>query len=158
MQEESKIIDLGPIHEPLPVDFAFETVGWKVLAALIVVILVGTTYFVIRRYLANTYRRKALYRLSAIEKQFQAHHQVDTIVETLILLKKISIKTYSRKSAAALHGAGWLDFLDSKAKRSRLSAYKDVVISALYKNEVSNAQEAEYFLAESRKWIKNHVS
>ena len=50
---------MGGILEPEPLPFSFDTLGWKILGALILIGLCIILIRQIKRYQKNTYRREA---------------------------------------------------------------------------------------------------
>jgi hypothetical protein len=77
----------------------------------------------------------------------------------MFLLKQTALQTYDRKQVASLEGENWLVFLDSKLNQSVFIKHKDIIASAIYKNEVdySATFEIKDFAHSSIKWIKHHA-
>lgn len=158
MDEQTNIVELGPIYEPSPVAFGFETIGWKILATVLIILLAWSLFVLIRRYIKNAYRREATRMLANIELRFNTEKEVACINDAMVLLKQVSLKTYARSEVADLHGREWLTYLSEKSKHVDFLIHTEFVLSALYKNELKDLKEAQGFFNESKKWIKYHVA
>lgn len=156
--EEQANIDLGPIYEPTPVAFEFVTLGWKVVAILITLMLTWTAIVFTKRYIKNAYRREAVRLLTAIQDRFKKENEVECVNDTMILLKQVSLKAYPREEVAKLHGDKWLEFLNSSSKHVDFSVHTNLVADALYRNEVKADKDVDSFFNDSKKWIKHHVA
>lgn len=158
MGEQTGIIELGPIYEPEPVAFEFVTMGWKVLLVVLAILITWSLFVSIRKYIKNAYRREAVRMLARMEQRFKSEKDVACINDSMVLLKQVSLKTYQRNEVANLHGREWLAYLDKKSKHVDFIAHTEFVLSALYKNELKDLNEAQSFFREAEKWIKHHVA
>ena len=157
MEPQEEIIDLGPLIQSPRVAFQFDTPGWYVLLTVAVIILLFIVIIGIRKYLKNAYRREALRLLEAIENRFQKEQDVACLNDAMILLKQVSLQTYSRSEVADLHGEKWLNFLDSKSKQATFSTFKQTIFSALYKSEITDNSQVLGIFKQSQNWIENHA-
>ena len=62
--QNSEISNLNPIFIPEPVQFEPVTIGWYILAVVILLVAVFIIYRVIKRRKKNTYRRMAIKQLN----------------------------------------------------------------------------------------------
>ena len=157
MSSQQDQIDLGPIFEPDPVPFQFETMGWYVLFALLIlgVLLVGIWY--LKKYIKNAYRRQAVQLLHSIQSKFKKEGDVGCITDVMVLLKQVSITTYGREKVAPLYGIDWLNFLESSFSDLSFAKYDVLVSQALYQNELTQADKVSEFFSTSKKWIRGHA-
>ena len=157
MEPELDTMNLGPIYEPAPVAFQFDTPGWYVLGTVLLVLFVTLVIKAIRHYLKNAYRREAHRMVKTIIKQFNNQKAPACLNDALVVLKGVAMTTYSRIQVADLHGEEWIDFLDAKGKHMTFKKYSNTITTALYKNEMTNEDEVLEVLRMSLKWIKVHA-
>lgn len=157
MEPELEAVDLGPIFEPAPVEFQFDTPGWYVLGAIFLVLLVTLVVKLSQQYIKNAYRREALRMMQNIIRKFDNEKDPACLNDALVVLKGVAIITYSRTQVADLHGEEWMQFLDTKGKHMAFKKYSNTISAALYKNEIANEDEVLEVLRMSQKWIKVHA-
>lgn len=151
-------IKLNPIITPDPIPFTMDTVGWKVLFFLLFLLILFIAYRIFKNYKQNAYRRDAISQIQNLVANNK--NGVTTIIsQIMFLLKQTALQTYNRKQVASLEGENWLVFLDSKLNQSVFIKHKDVIASAIYKNEIvhSDTFEIKSFADNSIKWIKHHA-
>ena len=151
-------INLNPIITPDPIPFTMDTIGWKVLFILLILALLFTAYRFYKTYKQNAYRRAAIYQI----ENLIAPNKNDTcgiISQIMFLLKQTALHTYDRKQVASLEGENWLLFLDSKLNQSVFIKHKDIIASAIYKNEYNRTKtfNIKEFANHSINWIKRHA-
>ena len=157
MQPIEENIDLGPLYEPTPVAFHFETPGWYVVFGVALVLLLWLILKLILNYRRNAYRRRALKLLGTIEERFKTNQEAACVNDTMVLLKQVALTTYSRAEVAELNGEVWLEFLDSKSKNTSFTSMAEIVLSALYQNKLENPETANHVFANARNWITHHA-
>jgi len=157
MADQIENIDLGPLFEPDPVLFRFETVGWYVLFTLLLILALFLLTKAVRGYLKNAYRRKAIELLGSIENAFRRDQDPACISDVMILLKQVSLTSYGRAQVAELSGLVWLEFLESKTSNTPFSEFNEVVHKALYQNRLDDHQKAQQLFSISKKWISKHA-
>ena len=155
--EESNTPGLGPLFEPAPVVFQFETPGWYVVFGILGLLIFIMTIKAILKYHKNAYRRQALVLLKTIENKFSTEQDVKCINDTMVLLKQVSLTTFNRNEVAELNGKAWLEYLDSKAKHSTFVQLENAVFQALYQNKLEQPQSAQQVFTNARNWIKHHA-
>ncbi len=148
--------DLGPLIEPEPVTFSFDTFGWKVFFCSVLISIVLLTTFNLVRYVKNKYRRIAVKKLrSIIGEQNASNSQKLVIVNTL--LKRVAIQVYGRKEVARLFGEDWMAFLESKCSKTSFIQHHTIFKNATFElNEISDF-DLETVLLTTKKWIKYHA-
>lgn len=144
-------LQLGNLHEPAPVPFTFDTIGWPILAGLLVVFIFFITIFQIRKYIRNHYRREALRMLEDI------HSGDQDFSKTFIVLKQVAIHVFGRKEVGDLFGKEWLSFLEKTGKDVQLVTYELPIMNILYKNEMPASDVKDKIIDNAKKWIKTHA-
>jgi hypothetical protein len=151
-------IKLNPIIIPDPIPFTMDTLGWKILFLLLFLLILYIAYKYYIKYKQNGYRREAVSQIQNLITN-NKNTASTTISQTMFILKQTALQTYNRKQVASLEGENWLVFLDSKWNHSEFIKYKDVIASAVYKNEFNNSGHFEVteFANNSINWIKHHA-
>jgi hypothetical protein len=157
MNAQTDNIDLGPLYEPAPVGFHFETIGWPILFSILGVLVIVILLKVGLNYYQNAYRRQAIHLINTIENRFQSEQEVACINDMMVVLKQVSLTTYSRNEVADLAGTAWLEFLESKAKGASFLKYDKVLSQALYQDKIEQPEEVKQLFASSKKWISHHT-
>ena len=149
--------DLGPILEPEPIKFSFDTPGWYILGILVLVAILVLTIRWIKHYRKNAYRRSAIKKLNLINPSTSKIELGQQFLELLVILKLAALKAYGRKDVATLYGKPWLIFLETKGKNTPFSSFESTVSKAIYENTSPNAKELNEFKNLSKKWIQTHA-
>ncbi len=151
-------IKLNPIITPDPIPFTMDTMGWKVLFLLLFLLILFIAYRFFKHYKQNAYRRDAISQIQNLISN-NKNGATTIIAQIMFLLKQTALQTYDRKQVASLEGENWLVFLDSKLNQSVFVKHKDIIASAIYKNELDNSVtfEIKDFANSSIKWIKHHA-
>lgn len=154
--KENDSIALQPIMEADPVLFTMEAIGWKIALLLTLAILFFLIFKLLKNYRANSYRRMAITNISNLRDEIS---DAEFLTEVMFFLKQTALQSYQRKKVASLRGEQWLLFLDKKVKNLNFINEKEVIISAVYKNEIKTLQNfnRKDFSARSIKWIRNHA-
>jgi hypothetical protein len=100
---------------PLPPEVGYtpQTIGWLMVAALLLMIIAYIAWRLYRRHLAGRYRREALAELATIEAGIanpEFHRSALAALPSLV--KRTALAFAPREKIAALSDAGWLAFLD----------------------------------------------
>ena len=150
-------LELGNVMEPEPIAFTFDTLGWKVLLALFVILCVYGLYRLYLKYRHNQYRRDAIAELEHVMSDSQLS-EVAFITKYVFVLKRTALQSYPREQVASLKGDSWLQFLDNKVSDVTFHKYKQEVLDAVYKETFnSNNFNKNDFHQMSLKWIKHHA-
>lgn len=143
---------LHDIVRPDPVAWTPQTIGWAIVAAwlLVVILLIGWNR--IQKWRRNRYRSDALAMLKDIGAQ--ADESSSAVAgQVALLIKRTALVAYSRAEVANLYGSEWAAFL-------RQSAGNDPVVekvagdlaSAAYRVNIDGGKLIEA----ARRWIKVH--
>lgn len=157
MPSAGEHIDLGPLYEPTPVAFHFETPGWYLVFGIGLLLILWISVVLVLKYRRNAYRRQALKLLFTIENRFHSNQEVACVNDTMILLKQVALTTYPRAAVAELSGELWLQFLDSKAEKASFASISDTLLSALYQNKIDQPEQVVQVFNNARNWIKHHA-
>ena len=104
-------LQLLDIHLPAEPGWWPPAPGWWILAVLLLILLVWTTRFALRRYRLYRQRQRLLATLDALTRQ-PGDVTPETITKLSILLRRLALMRFPRQQVAALSGSEWLDFLD----------------------------------------------
>lgn len=155
---DTRLAQLQEIPLPEPVPYVPRTIGWAVIAALLLLALVFVCWRTVRHRRLNAYRREALAELDRIDAS--ARHDASSISTVPALLKRTAIAATSREAVASLSGDEWLRFLDRTMKGEAfqkgagrwlpLLAYADSSPPEL------SADEQRALIELARRWIRTH--
>ncbi len=113
-------IPLRDIHLPAPIGWWPLAPGWWGLLMVSIAIAAGCAYWLWRR------RRRALQvranrELQAIEARYGRSGDRQRLLQDLsALLRRVALSQSPRVEVASLHGAAWVEFLQSKLDDPRL--------------------------------------
>lgn len=155
-QEDSDQPEItGSILEPDPLTFTFETIGWKILGGILLLLLIILSYKRLKLYQKNKYRRKALKRIQFISAEESGN--ADKIKNFNIVLKQVAIEAFGRDRVAELYGVEWLLFLDSKAKNCSFAQYDSSFTDAMYSNKEIDGNKEGAIYKLTKTWIHEHA-
>ena len=155
---------LEDIVLPQPVPYRPNTVGWYVLFALLLALVVHLYARHRRSRAANLYRRQALHELDAIVLTLQAKGGRHGVAAQLPeLLKRVALHVRPREEVASLTGAEWLAELDRMYGGTGFTKGPGRLLPRLAYGApafVSGVPRAELdaLVRLSREWIEKHHS
>lgn len=153
-EESSNPEIVGDILEPDPLPFTFETIGWKVLAVVVIVITVIAFFKWLKLYQKNKYRRESIKKMQFIKSQnAQSQYKINQLN---IILKQVAIVTFGRTEVAELYGDEWYSFLDSKYKKSEFVNYSSNFNDAIYNNKEVDESTLQSIYIITKTWINEH--
>jgi hypothetical protein len=116
------------------------------------ILLLG--YFLLRRYRANAYRRKALSRLEQLYLRQQSQPDPRRFQAQLnTLLKGVALAAYPQRDVAAISGKQWLDFLNASLGEDQ--RFPAEFVSGAYRRNPAPL-DAKGLHRSARTWIKRH--
>ena len=142
--------NLGPLIEPDAITFTFNTIGWKMLFTVILIILTVSFVFWLKTYIRNKFRREAVKNINNIISL------QNPVKEIFVNLKIVAIKSFGRENVAKLSGTEWLIFLNSKAKNIDFLLFEQEINQAIYKDKNIDDDKLEQLITISIKWIKTY--
>jgi Domain of unknown function (DUF4381) len=137
---------LHDYYQPVQPAWIPQTIGWYVLFGVVALLLLWFAIHAIRRWLANSYRRKALRELAiATPDQFSA------------LLKRTALAAWPRERVASLSGEAWLKFLsDAGAAKSFQSAPGNRIEELALRAGSASIEDEQTLRATVAEWIRRH--
>ncbi len=111
----NSLSELKDIHLPEPISWWPLAPGWWILAAVVVIALIGTGIWLYRYKQRNAYRHEAQQALALLE-QLSLEPQL-WLQQLNLLLKRAAHTAYENEVSAKLNGAAWRDFLIQQAPR-----------------------------------------
>jgi hypothetical protein len=152
---QDPLANLHPLREPAVIGWWPPAPGWWVLGALVLLALAALSWFLLRRYRANAYRRRALAKLDTLHRQFATDgDSAAFVVNTNALLKSVALRAYSRRRVAGASGAQWLTFLNSSCPGDR-AAFDDRFVTAPYRATPPDIDPDQVRRAAAQ-WIRHH--
>ncbi len=159
--QESELVsasqELGPILEPDPIKFSFNTPGWYFLAIVLLLVFLFSLFKWIKHYRNNAYRRMAIKKLDQLMSNTDEIDLSQQVTEVLTVLKLVALQTYGRKEVATLHGKPWFSFLDSKVQSNSFSEFEPLISKSIYQCIPMGANELTAFKNLSKIWIRKHA-
>ena len=145
----SQLLDLmHDIVMPDAVSLQPQTVGWWVLLAWLLAVLVLAGAKWLRKWRRNRYRREAAEMIDGIDPGAAGAGS-----EIARILKRTALAVYERKEVAALYGADWADFLIKTARNDRqIVRSADQIAAAAYRDDI----DASELVKPAKRWIKVH--
>ncbi len=146
------------VHLPDPVSWWPQTIGWKVLGLLALILLSYGIYRQIKIWWRNRYRREALKQLASLEASAADWQSVVRQLPTL--LKLVALQVYPRSDIAVLSGPSWLYFLDAQSSGVSFcdKAGEQLLVVAYQAEEhwMLDEADARELISRVRFWISNH--
>ncbi len=151
-------LQLRDIHLPAEPGWWPPAPGWWLLAVLLLVLLVWTARFVLRRYRLYRQRQQLLAMLDALTQQ-PGDVTPKAISELSILLRRLALMRFPRQQVAALTGHEWLRFLDNSGGDGQFSdGPGQVLATGPYQPALSADVDMAALSALMREWIKKNMS
>ncbi len=143
--------DFGVLREPDPIAFAFETPGWYLLLALVLLLAAIAIVRKIRKHLKNRFLRAALHELDAVSLSKM------NVTNVFAILKRVAIRLFGREEVAALHGMEWLSYLDKTGRKVNFRGLEAPVSAALYEGKEPERMEKKRIMRNAKQWILTHA-
>lgn len=155
-QATDPLAALRDIHEPAMISSWPPAPGWWLLAALASVFVIYLLVLMIRRWLADRYRREAISELQQLTLHWQSHGNDTQYLQDLqTLLKRVALTRFPRDDVAGLTGEAWVQFLDRSSGSHDFSmGVAEVLIDGNYRQDTSF--DAEALQSAARQWINTH--
>ncbi|MEX0962567.1 MAG: DUF4381 domain-containing protein [Pseudohongiellaceae bacterium] len=135
MDSEELLAQLADIHLPEPVSFWPPAIGWWVLAAIVLAILV-----ILLRKFATMRRQLKIrhYALAELQRCYDNFSQADParldqsrlnyVNQFNTVVRRVALVHYPQANVASLDGAAWVDFIRQKGESSLMT---DEIAAAL---------------------------
>jgi hypothetical protein len=139
------------------------TVGWQLLAGVLILALFAGGMAAYRRYRRNRYRREALAELKALSATVTqaGPGKVAALRAVPVLLRRVALTADDRAAVASLSGDMWLDYLDARYPGNGFGTGPGREVEAVgYLPEPNVAaldpNAVEALIREVRSWIESH--
>jgi Domain of unknown function (DUF4381) len=154
MATANPLDQLKDIHLPEAVGFWPPALGWWLLAALLIVLLI-TGFLFYKHWQKSAYRRRAVQQINHLfNDNNQASHE--TAAQLNQLLKAVAQQTYSTAQVSRLSTKQWLTFLDNSANMQVFNqGAGQILATAPYEQNstISNPGELKKYCIQ---WIRRH--
>ncbi len=149
---------MADIMVPEPVSYAPQTIGWWILAGVLVCAIGVAVFFILRHRKANAYRREAIRELRALSPRIHTEKVAeDAFKDLAALVRRTALAAYPRERVASLHGEDWLTFLDSTVDGSFREGPARALVTAPYDGGKSLSADDRAELVEVvRLWVGTH--
>ena len=157
MPQTDPLAALRDIHMPQFLDIWPPAIGWWLLVALVLALLIYAGYRLYQSWRSNRYRREAINELKQLRVDYQSHgDDARYIADFQTLLKRVALTHYPREDVARLTGESWVAFLDRTARSREFTMGKgQTLVDANYLPEPEVDIGALHDLG--RHWIKHHL-
>jgi len=137
---------LHDFYQPPPPSWRPQTIGWYAVFAIAALLLLWLAVHLIRRWIADRYRREALHEL--------AQARPEQLSE---LLKRTALSLWPREKVASLSGDAWLKFLDGSARNDLFQSAPASLLEEIALRPVSLSSEDESAVRKAAAtWIRKH--
>lgn len=157
---DATLREMADISLPPAVSMMPATVGWAVVAMVVLLALAFALWRWLVHRAENRYRRDALAELAALEAEIgQPDGRQRALASLPALLKRTALAVWPREAVAALNGQEWADFLKSHAGKARLddAAYR-FFSETEYRLPIAVSDDAAVrrTISAARQWIEGH--
>jgi len=156
MTTANPLDQLKDIHLPEAVGFWPPALGWWLLAAVFVVILL-TGILLYKRHQKNAYRRSAVRQLNSLLNDYPQPLQSQQIAAQLNqLLKAVAQQSYSTKQVSRLTESQWLNFLDSSANMQSFAQGPGQILASVPYDKNRAISDPSALKQCCAQWIRRH--
>jgi len=151
-------LDLRDIHAAAPPSLWPPAPGWWILAGLLVVLLVLTTLWLLRRYREYRLKRQIMDELNALTIGNNDENTEEFLIRLSVLLRRIALRRHSRERVASLTGSDWLRFLDATGGDGEFEHGAGRILEiGPYRPPARESLPADELLALARRWVKQNL-
>jgi len=161
MDSEELLAQLADIHLPEPVSYWPPAIGWWVLAAIALVLLV-----ILLRKIASSQRQQKIcrYALAELQRCYSNYSQADPVSidqnklnyvnQFNTVIRRVALVHYPQANAASLDGASWVDFIRQKGESSLMT---DDIAAALQYGRFQTKCEVDVDAMQSfgQQWVES---
>jgi hypothetical protein len=142
---------------PDPVSWFPSTMGWRLVAAVVLVLLTRMFWRRWQRWRFNRYRRVAVAQLRNILSQDQEPARQLSAISRL--LKSTALQVYPRAEVAALSGEQWIAWLNTRVSEPLFpSGVSHLLGEAVFqRNAPVEAGDIEQLASTAQIWINRHA-
>lgn len=141
---------------PEAISWLPQTLGWKLLAGIALLLLIIKSYQLYQGYQRNAYRREALAWL----KRCQQTDSLDLYMQLPSLLRETALSAYKRTEITQLTGSQWEHWLDQQCQQTSFSTSCPNILHQLSYMPINShdvhTEQYQVLLEQIRLWIKHH--
>lgn len=154
---DTTLVALQELPLPAPVSYAPQTVGWLILAGVLLLLALWGAWRWRKRVLANRYREEAMAELDLIEQALQLN-DASSAARLPTLIKRVALTAAPRADIAALSGDAWMQWLERTLPAAGFLGAPGRLLPQLAYGSMPAADNTELraLLALTRRWIREH--
>lgn len=152
MPDQDPLAQLRDIHFPHAIGAWPPAPGWWIAAVLLIALVAGLIFLLVKWIRRNRYRKLALQQLAKLNQKNPGQY----LQQLNQLLKQTALAAQPRQEIAGLSGQHWLQFLDSSGNTQHFcEGAGKILADGPYSPAVENINTSE--LTEIvQQWIKRH--
>ncbi len=153
MAKTAPLAQLKDIHLPEPVSWWPLALGWYLLIALVLLLVLCLTYRAYKRYRYALAKKQALVLLATYQAHYEKERNVPlTSARISELLRRVALVYFPREQVASLHGEAWLQFLNQTGNGIDFHSVRHMLLDAPFKTQ--DTMNLEPLFNQTRLWIK----
>lgn len=118
---QNPLSELKPLHLPPEVSIWPLAIGWYIVLAIIVLVIVISWWLYSKRQKIQQTRNEINQLWLTIETDYLANRSPEIIAIINVFLKRVAVKSFADKNPQLLSGNEWLHFLDNSGKTTQFS-------------------------------------
>lgn len=143
--------DFNEVVSPPAIDWLPQTLGWYVVAAILLIWLSRRAWYRLQHWYRNRYRAEARQKLG------QLSHSDALVTEVNRLLKLTALAAFTRQQVASLSGQHWTSFLNGQCEQAPFDeTLCQLLASGVYEGQAVDAAAAKRLLQASLNWVEHH--
>ncbi len=156
--DPQQALQLKDIHLPSNPSIWPLALGWWLLIAVLLVLVVWLFFVIRKSLLVRKHKRMLFNELAQLEQKLKDSPDKDLIAETNILLRRIALAYYPEARVASLTGDDWLAFLDKSGNTQNFSKGAGrILIDAPYRSGQLENYNGEEFISLIRNWVRRNA-
>jgi hypothetical protein len=141
---------------PEEISWLPQTVGWKILSCVLLLLIIRKIYSLYQNYQRNAYRREALTWL----KECEHTNNTNLYKQLPLLLRQTALNAFNRTEVSQLTGQQWEHWLDEQCpKTSFTTSCPNILHQLAYMPIIAediNTIKYKTLLVQTTLWIKHH--
>ncbi len=147
-------LPLRDLHLPEPVSWWPLAPGWWILAGLVFALVFAGVLLALR---LRQKRRQNLYRSEGVRLLQALDLGAPRVVEDInVLLKRVAVVPFGRKSVGPLTGQEWIRFLESTSEAPMPEQARRVLLENLYSGADGDPQSLASLREFAVLWVRKH--
>lgn len=156
MPTANPLEQLKDIHLPDAIGFWPPALGWWLLTASLIAILIAAIVLYKHRR-KNAYRRAAVQQVNKLFSDYQQQQQSHQLTGELNrLLKAVALQSYATEQVSRLTQKKWLDFLDNSANMQAFGQGAGQILASAPYDQSSELTDAAALKQCCIAWIRSH--